>query len=116
MGNQKEVRIMVHSKLEDKVVIVTGAGKGIGQATAVAFAKHGAKVVLNSRSAGPLEETLTAVRKVGGTATVVVGDVSEERVAKETVARAIKEFGRLDYAVNNAGISPWVGNTAECSF
>ena len=106
---------MVHSKLENRVVVVTGAGKGIGQATAIAFAKQGAKVVLNSRSAGPLEETLTAIRRVGGTAVVVVGDVSEEQVAKDTVARAIKEFGRLDYAVNNAGISPWVGNTADCS-
>lgn len=47
---------------------------------------------------------------------MLVGDVSDERVAKETVSVAMKEFGRLDFAVNNAGISPRVGNTAECTF
>lgn len=47
---------------------------------------------------------------------MVVGDVSSERVAQETVAAALKEFGRLDFAVNNAGISPLTGNTVECTF
>jgi NAD(P)-dependent dehydrogenase (short-subunit alcohol dehydrogenase family) len=100
---------------DDRVVIVTGAGRGIGQATAIAFAKLGARLVLNSRSKSPLEETLAAVGQLGAKAVMSLGDVSEGRVSLETVALAIKEFGRLDFAVNNAGISPWVGNTAECS-
>jgi NAD(P)-dependent dehydrogenase (short-subunit alcohol dehydrogenase family) len=94
----------------------TGAGKGIGQACAIAFAKLGAKVVLSGQSEAPLAETLGAIEKFGGRARVIVGDVSSERVAQETVAAAIKEFGRLDFAVNNAGISPLTGNTVECTF
>jgi len=100
----------------DRVGIVTGAGKGIGQACAIAFAKLGAKVILSGQSEAPLAETLGAIEKVGGRARVVVGDVSSERVAQDTVAAALKEFGRLDFAVNNAGISPLTGNTADCTF
>ena len=98
-----------------KVALITGAGKGIGQATALEFAKLGANVVLNGRSKAPLEETLRQIEKGGGKAIVVVGDVADEAIQKETVNRAISEFGRLDFAINNAGISPWVGTTAEAS-
>jgi NAD(P)-dependent dehydrogenase (short-subunit alcohol dehydrogenase family) len=101
---------------DGRVVIVTGAGKGIGQASAIAFAKLGARLVLNSRSKQPLEETLSAVEQTGAEAVMSVGDVSDERVSMEGVALAVKEFGQLDFAVNNAGISPWVGNTAEYTF
>ena len=99
----------------DRVAIVTGAGKGIGQACAIAFAKLGASVILNGRSEEPLAETLAAIEQSGGKARIAVGDVSEERVGKDTVSLAMKEFGRLDFGVNNAGISPWVGSTAECT-
>jgi NAD(P)-dependent dehydrogenase (short-subunit alcohol dehydrogenase family) len=100
----------------DRVGIVTGAGKGIGRACAIAFAKLGAKVVLSGQSEAPLAETLGAIEQLGGRARVVVGDVSSERIAQDTVAAAVKEFGRLDFAVNNAGISPLTGNTVECTF
>lgn len=99
----------------DRVAIVTGAGRGIGQACATQFAKLGARVVLNSRSKGPLAETAAAIQDLGGKVITVPGDVSDEEVASEVVQRAKKDFGRLDFAVNNAGISPWVGNTTECS-
>ncbi|HSY48071.1 MAG TPA: SDR family NAD(P)-dependent oxidoreductase [Thermoanaerobaculia bacterium] len=99
-----------------RVAIVTGAGKGIGQATAIAFSKLGAAVVLCSQSKGPLMETLALIERSGGKAMPVVGDVSSESVAEETVAMALKEFGRLDFAVNNAGISPWTSNTVDCTF
>jgi len=98
-----------------KVALITGAGKGIGQATALEFAKLGAYVVLNGRSKVPLEDTLKQIEKEGGKAIIVIGDIADEQVQKDTVNKAINEFGRLDFAVNNAGISPWVGTTAECS-
>jgi NAD(P)-dependent dehydrogenase (short-subunit alcohol dehydrogenase family) len=105
---------MTNSMFSGRVAIVTGAGKGIGKATAIKFAELGANVILNGRSEAPLRETLEAIKQTGRSAAIVVGDVSDESVAKDTVSAALKEFRRLDFAVNNAGISPWVGSTAEC--
>jgi NAD(P)-dependent dehydrogenase (short-subunit alcohol dehydrogenase family) len=99
-----------------KVALITGGGKGIGQATALEFAKLGAFIVINGRSKPPLEETAAQVEKEGGKVIIVVGDVADAAVQKATVDKALQAFGRLDFAVNNAGISPWVGTTAECSF
>ena len=98
-----------------RVVIVTGAGKGIGRACALAFAGMGANVVISSRSREPLEETREQIVRLGAKSAIYVGDVADQSTAEGTVALALKEFGRLDFAVNNAGISPWVGTTAECS-
>jgi NAD(P)-dependent dehydrogenase (short-subunit alcohol dehydrogenase family) len=99
----------------ERVAVVTGAGKGIGQATAIAFSRLGARVVLSGQSEDPLKKTLALIEASDGQAVIVVGDVSKEDVAKEAVSRAMKGFGRLDFAVNNAGVSPWTGNTVECT-
>ena len=98
-----------------RVVIVTGAGKGIGQACALAFARMGATVVISGRSREPLEETRGQIAGLGANCAIYEGDVADQNTAQGTVALALSEFGRLDFAVNNAGISPWVGTTAECS-
>jgi len=98
-----------------RVAIVTGAGKGIGQATAVEFSRLGARVVLSGRSKEPLLETVALIEKGDGKAALIVGDVASESVAKESVAMALGEYGRLDFAVNNAGVSPWTGNTVDCT-
>ena len=98
----------------DRVAIVTGAGKGIGQATAIAFSALGASIVICGQSREPVMHTV-ALEKSGGKAAMVIGDVSNESVAQETASTALREFGRLDFAVNNAGVSPWTGNTVDCT-
>ena len=102
-------------ELSERVAIVTGAGKGIGQATAIVFSKFGAAVVLSGQSEAPLLETRGIIERAGGKARIVVGDVAKEDTARQAVATALREFGRLDYAVNNAGVSPWTGNTVDCT-
>ena len=76
----------------DRVAIVTGAGKGIGQATSMAFARLGARVVLSGQSEEPLLQTLALIEQTGGRSAIVVGDVSQESAAQETVATALKSL------------------------
>ena len=86
-----------------KVAIVTGARAGIGKACAIAFAEQGAKVVLVSRRA--CQETLDEIEKMGGEATIVCGDMSVEADVKKMVEQTVEKYGRLDYAINAAGIT-----------
>lgn len=87
-----------------RVALITGASSGIGKATAEAFAMKGASVVLAARRQEELDELVATIEARGGKATAVKTDVSSAKDVEQMVAHAMKVYGRLDYAVNNAGI------------
>jgi NAD(P)-dependent dehydrogenase (short-subunit alcohol dehydrogenase family) len=90
--------------MKDKVALVTGASSGIGRATASAFAAKGASVVLAARRQEELDSLVVEIEAGGGKATAIKTDVSQAKDVEQMVAHAIDTFGRLDFAVNNAGI------------
>ena len=91
-------------RLEGKVVIVTGGNSGVGAATAVLFAKEGAKVVISARRQAQLEEVAAKIREAGGEVLPVVTDISKPEDAKNLVARTVEAYGKVDVLVNNAGV------------
>jgi 7-alpha-hydroxysteroid dehydrogenase len=90
-------------RLDDQIAIVTGAGRGIGRASALALAEQGADVVITARTADQLEGVAAEVAALGRRALVVPADVSDTANLPGIVDAAISEFGRLDIVVNNAG-------------
>ena len=98
---------------KDKVALVTGASFGIGRATALAFAKKGAKVVLADWVENP--ETMDLIKKEGGEAIFIKCDVSKTKDVKALFQYTIDTYGRLDFAYNNAGIEGDSAPVHECS-
>ncbi len=90
-------------RLDDQVAVITGGGRGLGAAIAVAFAEVGADVVISSRTASELEAVAEQVRAVGRRAHIVEADLADVEVAAELAGRAVEAFGRLDIVVNNVG-------------
>ncbi len=90
-------------KLDGKVAIVSGSGRGIGREIALKLAGDGAAVVVNDLDDAPAKETVAAVEAAGGAALACVGSVTEDGFAERFVATAVDSFGGLDIVVNNAG-------------
>lgn len=93
------------SGIDDKVIAITGASSGIGEATARLLAQRGAAVVLGARRADRLNELAGLIGERAGRAVICATDVTRREDVERLVARAVVEFGRLDVLVNNAGIS-----------
>lgn len=90
-------------KLQDKVALVTGSGRGIGREIALKLASEGARVVINDLDEAPAAEAVQAIRSAGGQAIACAGSVTEAGFAPRFVQSALDEFGGLDIIVNNAG-------------
>lgn len=95
---------MTRTRFIGRTALVTGAGSGIGRATALAFAAEGAQVVVAGRRKEPLAETVRLVEEAGGKALAVTADVSRAEEVQAVVDAAVDRFGSLDVAVNNAGV------------
>jgi len=91
-------------RIEGSVFLVTGASLGIGRALALGLARAGARVALNARSRGALEEVLAEVRTLGAQGVAAAGDVGRDEDAARVARAALDEFGRVDVLVNNAAI------------
>jgi NAD(P)-dependent dehydrogenase (short-subunit alcohol dehydrogenase family) len=98
---------------QDKVAIVTGGSFGIGRAAAIAFAERGAKVVIADWVED--NETLNAIKGAGGDAIFIKCDVSGDESVRTMVDKTIAQYGRLDYAFNNAGVEGISAPTHECT-
>jgi NAD(P)-dependent dehydrogenase (short-subunit alcohol dehydrogenase family) len=96
--------VMSTTGLAGRSVIVTGAGSGIGRATALAFAAEGARVLVADLNAEGAEKVVKEIAAAGGTAVAVTGDLSEQAVVDRVSATAVEQFGGVDVLVNNAGI------------
>lgn len=92
-------------RLKDKVAIVTGSGRGIGEGIVLRFAEEGAKIVINDVNEADANAAVEKVKAAGGQAVAVIGSVASREVVQNMVDTAVKEFGTLDIMVNNAGIT-----------
>jgi NAD(P)-dependent dehydrogenase (short-subunit alcohol dehydrogenase family) len=101
--------------VEGKVALVTGGGSGIGRATALKLAQEGAKVMIADYIQEGGERTVKIIAEAGGIGNFILTDVSVAGQVETMVARAVEQYGHLDYAFNNAGTEGRVATTVECS-
>ena len=94
--------------LDGQVAVITGAGRGIGAATAKLFASHGAKIVISDVDKEPAQHVVNDICSAGGDAIEVCGDITDPAFPEQLVAKTIEKYGRLNILVNNAGFT-WDG-------
>lgn len=92
-------------RLQNKIILITGSGSGIGKATALLFAKEGATVIVNDLAADNGKETVDEITAAGGSAVFIQADVTVPESVKSMVDEVIARFGRIDVLFNNAGVS-----------
>jgi len=100
-------------RLKDKVAIITGGGSGIGRAISLAFASEGAIVVVAARTFARLKEVADDINSRGGISRAMTVNIADEINVREMVAETIKEYGRIDVLINNAGIPGPTANIAD---
>ncbi len=99
------------TQLQDKVILVTGGGSGIGRATSALLAGQGAKVMIADYVPESAERTVKIIKDAGGEASCVAADVSVTKQVEMMVAKTVETYGRLDGAFNNAGIEGKMADT-----
>ena len=115
LGIKRNLKINKMPDLKDKVAVVTGAGRGIGKATAILLAKQGCNLVLISRTKKELEETANEIKELNRKSLVIKMDISSYKLIKDSVKKAINRFGKIDILINNAGVAydVYVKDTTE---
>lgn len=96
-------------KLKDKVALITGAGRGIGEAIALAYAREGAALALVSRTRSELEAVASKIKSTGGQAEAIIADIGVEEDVSDLVRKVLQRYGRIDVLVNCAGIYGPIG-------
>ncbi len=102
-------------RLEGKTAIITGASSGIGRAAALLFAREGAKVVVTARNENALAALAEEIAAIGGEAAILAGDVRDESLHEALTKLAVRRFGGLDAAFNNAGVLGAMGEISSIS-
>jgi NAD(P)-dependent dehydrogenase (short-subunit alcohol dehydrogenase family) len=92
------------AKLQDRVALVTGSGRGIGRAIALALAREGARVAVTARTAAELDEVAATIRSQGGQAIALTADLSDRDAGRRLIPRVVEALGPIDILVNNAGV------------
>ncbi len=102
-------------QFQNKIALVTGAGSGIGRASALEFAKEGAKVVVVDIDLKGGKETVHLIQKKGGEALFVRADISKSQETRKLIKKVIRTYGQLDFAHNNAGVGSFKASVSHCT-